>query len=261
MIPVNKECLGSCDNEILKLEIQIQTAPPSPSYIYFIFHSFFVSEMNFTHSPSSYSFDVPLKTSSSASEQFVSCGLELEELHIGGIKDVLIKRKCADGNEETKFLQVKITPGWKAGTKIRFGGEGNYDEKTRKYGTIVIIIQELLHPRFSRLNSDLIHSRFISYRDVLLGAVPSSLTTICGEIINIDISQRLLTPTDNRIVIPGKGMIDRKTQVRGNLIIDFTILFPVRSLTQQEKDIISELDCFKERNLMHMDPSFRKEKI
>lgn len=53
-----------------------------------------------------------------------------------------------------KTLEIRLKPGWKAGTKITFEREGD-ETPQQEPGDIAFIIREKPHPDFSRDGSDL----------------------------------------------------------------------------------------------------------
>uniref|UniRef100_A0A0G4FG16 Protein kinase domain-containing protein n=1 Tax=Chromera velia CCMP2878 TaxID=1169474 RepID=A0A0G4FG16_9ALVE len=60
--------------------------------------------------------------------------------------------------QESTLLHIEIVPGWKAGTKITFAGEGDVDVPGGVPRDIVFVLKEKPHARFQRVGDDL-HAR------------------------------------------------------------------------------------------------------
>ena len=94
--------------------------------------------------------------------------LTLEELYKGGTKRLKITRKRQNGSEEGKVLEIAYKAGWKKGTKVKFQGAGHEDEYGRGQ-TIVFVVEEKPHGRFTREDDDLVVSLNVSLLDALTG--------------------------------------------------------------------------------------------
>ncbi|KAJ1674240.1 Molecular chaperone (DnaJ super), partial [Spiromyces aspiralis] len=75
--------------------------------------------------------------------------LTLDELYNGCTKKLKVTRKILDPStgqisQSEKILTVNIKPGWKAGTKIRYAGEG--DNLGNGAQDIVFVVEEKPHP-------------------------------------------------------------------------------------------------------------------
>ena len=66
---------------------------------------------------------------------------------------------------ESKVLEINVKPGWKAGTKVTFQGDGDEDEQ-HAAGDIIFKISEKLHPVFKRDGNDLVYTHKLPLRDV-----------------------------------------------------------------------------------------------
>ncbi|KAL1454571.1 hypothetical protein WDU94_010793 [Cyamophila willieti] len=90
---------------------------------------------------------------------FESLYVKLEDILTGCTKKMNIIRKVyrRDGTrkKEIKQLIVKVKPGSKAGTKIKFPREGNQLGPNNSYADIVITIRDKPHPLFKREGSNL----------------------------------------------------------------------------------------------------------
>jgi DnaJ family protein B protein 4 len=94
--------------------------------------------------------------------------LTLEELYKGGTKRLKITRKRQNGTEEGKVLEIAYKAGWKKGTKVKFQGAGHEDEYGRGQ-TIVFVVEEKPHGRFTREDDDLVVSLNIGLLEALTG--------------------------------------------------------------------------------------------
>ncbi len=80
--------------------------------------------------------------------------LSLQDLYTGTTKRLKVGRKLASGGSEDKILTVEVKPGWKKGTKIRFGGAG-HEVAPGSFQDVVFIVDEKPHAHFRRDGDDL----------------------------------------------------------------------------------------------------------
>ncbi|KAI8137203.1 DnaJ domain-containing protein, partial [Fennellomyces sp. T-0311] len=85
--------------------------------------------------------------------------ISLEDLYKGCTKRLKVTRKIRDGAtgrpmNTDKILTINVKPGWKAGTKIRFPGEGDELENGQTQD-IEFIVEEKPHPTFKREGDNL----------------------------------------------------------------------------------------------------------
>ena len=165
----------------------------------------------------------------------------LEELYRGKLKKMKVTRKSlTPGRPTEKILELPIRPGFKAGTRITFSGEGD-EYAVPPPGAppcaqdIVFIIREAKHERFHREGSDLHYRIKISLSDALCG--------FTHDIKMLDEQERvkrlnMRTPVSNVTtkVLAGEGMPKSKEPgKKGDLIISFEVAFPTRELTDTQK--------------------------
>ncbi|CDK27886.1 unnamed protein product [Kuraishia capsulata CBS 1993] len=157
----------------------------------------------------------------------------LEDLFKGGVKKMKINRKGPSGAQESKVLEINIKPGWKAGTKISYPNEGDYQDGQRQ--TIRFTIDEKPHPTFKRQGDDLVATIPITFKESMLG-FDRQIATIDGR--QIPISRTSPLPTDAQTTYPGMGMpISKTPSQRGNLLIKFKVDVPLR-LSPEQKEAI-----------------------
>lgn len=159
----------------------------------------------------------------------------LEDLYSGATKKMKLNRKAADGSKESKVLEVKIRPGWKAGTKINFANEGDYQQECQARQTVQFVIEEKPHAVFKRENNDLVATVRLSFKESLLG-FDKEITTLGGKKINVSRSMPVQPTSTNRY--PGLGMpISKSPGQNGDLVVNYKIDFPVL-LTAEQKEAI-----------------------
>jgi len=102
-------------------------------------------------------------------------------------------------------------------------------------GDIIFVIAEKPHARFKRNGNDLIYKYSISLKQALLGFT-MEVETLDKKMLKIPIN-KIVTPTYTHKV-PNEGMPITKGG-KGNLLIEFDIIFPNR-LTEAQKKMLSE---------------------
>ncbi|KAL7667493.1 hypothetical protein ACOME3_001942 [Neoechinorhynchus agilis] len=164
--------------------------------------------------------------------------LSLKELLKGGTKRIVAQRKVYDRSSrsfmiEPKIFIINIKPGWCAGTKIRFVGEGDLISSYGDPLDMVFVVVEEPDPAFSRIGDDLVHSVRLSLLQALcLNEVVVS--TIDSKKRRIPISEDEIISPNTVKILKGDGM-PRSTapNSRGDLIVKFQIDFP----TSLSKDV------------------------
>jgi DnaJ family protein A protein 2 len=133
---------------------------------------------------------------------------------------------------ERKILEVHIERGMRDGQRITFSGEGDQAPGIVP-GDIIIQIDEMAHPRFTRKGDDLIYEAKIDLLTALAGgkfAIPHLddrallVNVIPGEAIQPNMIK----------AVPNEGMPMHRIDSRGHLFIKFTIQFPEPNWTNEE---------------------------
>jgi len=165
----------------------------------------------------------------------------LEELLTGCEKKMKITRKnyAANGSyaTEEKILKITVKPGWKAGTKITFTEEGDrVPGKTP--ADIVFTLVEKPHAVFRRDGANLLYNHTINLADALCGSVfEVPLLDGGGKRLKIDCSREVLQPGKPKR-LRGYGLpFHKNAQTRGDLIVDFKVIFPTE-LDENSKGLI-----------------------
>jgi DnaJ-class molecular chaperone len=142
-------------------------------------------------------------------------GCTLEELATGETKKLKMRLQ---GRQ--KIYNIKLKPGWKHGTKVKFQGKKNIP-------TIVFVIEELPHQYLERKGDDLYHTHYIS-ESLIRSGINLNVLLPSGENLSrtVFIENGMPAPVlanGKRLVIPSKGMPIKGGPERGNLIVEFRI--------------------------------------
>lgn len=166
----------------------------------------------------------------------VKMPVSLEDLCTGATKKMKITRKGPSGQPEEKVLTVNIKPGWKAGTKLTFAGEGD-SQPNGGQQDVVFVIEQKPNATFTRDGDDLKMSIQLSLKEALCGFT-KIVETLEGKKLKIE--QRLPINPGHIITYPNYGMpISKKPGERGQLIITIKVDFP-SSLTDAQRKAIEE---------------------
>ncbi|KAL3909007.1 MAG: hypothetical protein SGILL_008263 [Bacillariaceae sp.] len=171
-------------------------------------------------------------------ERVANVPCTLETLYRGQTKKMKVTRKSlTPGRPTEKVLELPIRPGFKAGTRIKFSGEGDEVEPGLAED-LVFVIRETKHDRFVREGDDLHYEIKLPLVDALCG--------FTNDIAMLDEKPRIKrlnqkTPVSNLStkVIQNEGMpISKKPGEKGDLIITYFVQFPVDELSDEQKEHI-----------------------
>jgi DnaJ homolog subfamily B member 4 len=169
--------------------------------------------------------------------------LSLEDLYTGTTKRLKITRLELVGNNQQKrekVIEIKVKPGWKAGTKITFREHGD-QHPGRVPADMVFTVAEKPHAALSREGNDLVHHRRVSLTDALCG-VRVTVPTLDSKRphVSVDCSNDVIHP-GFRKRMPGLGMpVQNKPGQYGDLIVVFDVNFPKQPLNAAQKQKIRE---------------------
>ncbi len=161
----------------------------------------------------------------------------LEDLYNGCTKKLKVSRKLIDARTRKqvvaeKVLTIQIKPGWKAGTKINFPGEGDELEDGRVQN-IEFIIEEKPHAHFVRDGDTLKANISISLAEALTG-FSRRISTLDGA--ELAVSNKEVTRPSQQLRFPGRGMPNQKDpSKKGDLILTALVNFPTGPLTEEQK--------------------------
>lgn len=163
----------------------------------------------------------------------------LEELSTGCVKKFNVSRSPKPGAaEEKKLFEIKVEPGYKAGTKIRYDNEGGYVTGYSQPADVVFILQEKPHPRFTRDGANLVMKHTVTLKEALLGTTINT-TGLDGKALTVPVAG--VTSPGRQIRLSGSGLLDRKTKKPGDLVIELNIRMP-SSLTDQQKKLVEQMN-------------------
>lgn len=166
----------------------------------------------------------------------VNLPLSLEDLYSGTTKKMKIRRRLANGQSEERILNISVKPGWKAGTKITYPNEGDY-QPDGSIQDVIFVVEEKPHPRFKRVDNNLEMDLRISFKEAMLG-FSKIVETLDGKKIKIE-NKSPISP-GHVITYPGHGMpISKKPGTKGDLIITIKVDFPTK-LTESQRKAIEE---------------------
>ncbi|GET93726.1 chaperone protein DNAJ, putative [Leishmania tarentolae] len=161
----------------------------------------------------------------------------LEEIYTGCTKKFNVSRNMPGGPEK-KIFEVKVLPGYKKGTKIRFEREGGQVEgyPPNVLADMVFILDERPHPRFERRDADLHTTLHINLKQALLGSTVS-VKGIDGQMISLPLNG--VSKSGRKLRVSGSGLPDRKTNRKGDLYVTIEVNFP-DMLTEDTKRLIEK---------------------
>ncbi|CAN0878569.1 DnaJ protein homolog 1, partial [Linum grandiflorum] len=168
-------------------------------------------------------------------EMIVEC--TLEELFRGRVKRIKIVRDVIKNGiymQEEETVKIKLTPGWKSGTKITFEGKpANEDDKQRS--DVILVIQEKPHHLFSRDGDNLVYDVDIPLTDALAGC------TLSVPMLSKD--NMWLSFADDEVIYPGyekvirgQGMpVPDEKGKKGDFVIRFSVIFPTELSSERRR--------------------------
>lgn len=135
------------------------------------------------------------------------------------------------------MMTIKVEPGWRRGTKIRFEGKGNQMPGTQP-ADLVFIIAEKEHSLFKREEDDLQLEVEIRLVDALTGCT-LLLPLLGGQTSSLKIEDIVYPGYEQ--AIEGEGMPKQNDPgERGNLIVKISVQFP-EQLTQEQRSTAASI--------------------
>jgi len=168
----------------------------------------------------------------------INLGCTLEELYQGKTKKMKVTRKSLTTQRDAeKVLEIPIKPGYKAGTKLTFSGEGD-EVEPGEIQDIVFLLTEKSHDRFTRDGADLHYRADVTLADSLCGfQLDVKTLDQDARILRVNFKEPINAKSTK--VVHGEGMPKTKQPgQRGDLIISFNIIYPKRPLTDEQKKAI-----------------------
>lgn len=159
--------------------------------------------------------------------------ISLEDSYLGG--EVVASYKLGNGVE--RAFEVKIPRGISDGTTLRIQGAGENIFTNMPSGDALITVRVKPHPRFQRQHNDLIEMIEVPVWDLILGK-SIDVKTISGETLNLTIKEG--TQPDAILRLPGYGMPDLHTKIRGHHLIYMKVIIP-NNLTEYQKTTLKTI--------------------
>ena len=179
------------------------------------------------------------KSESAPSEITRPLKVKLEDLLTGTTKRLKITRTLLSGGQEERVIEIDISPGYKAGTKIRFPHAGN-EREGEEAQDLVFVVEEAPHDKFTREGNNLNTTEKLSLVDALTGTGSTrTITGLDGKKIPVPVPVPVVKP-GAQTKIPGHGMPIRKegqVRSRGDLIVKWDIVFPDK-LSAAQRDAV-----------------------
>jgi DnaJ-class molecular chaperone len=151
--------------------------------------------------------------------------LTLEEIFSGVEKDLSIKTPIG----EIRNVNVKIPKGVEHGQKIIISGQGAKDNPKLPPGDLIIMVEQLPHPRFGREGPMLMGDLDVSVLDLMTGC-SIEITTLDESKIKLQIPAG--TSHTQLLKVSGKGMWLRDSTARGDLL--FRIIPKIPKITDSK---------------------------
>jgi len=175
--------------------------------------------------PSGGMFGVPTGAGAKKRPAMFDLNCSLEELYGGSTKRMKVQRRSTTMKRPSeKVLEVEVKPGWKAGTKLTFSGEGDELGNSGHAQDVVFVIREKKHAHFSCEGSNLLFHTQIPLVDALTG-FKVDVPTLDNRMLRVNVRD-VVNPNYAKIV-KNEGMPHSKNpDVKGDLVITFDIKFP-----------------------------------
>ncbi|KAK2817081.1 hypothetical protein Q5P01_025272 [Channa striata] len=135
---------------------------------------------------------------------------------------------------QKKILEVHIDKGMRDGQKIVFHGEGD-QEPGLEPGDIIIVLDQLEHPRFTRRGENLVMSMELQLVEALCGFKKPIQTLDNRTLLITSHPGELIKPGDTKCVLNEGMPTYRRPFEKGRLIIHFSVLFPQDNFLPKHK--------------------------
>jgi DnaJ-class molecular chaperone len=173
--------------------------------------------------------------------QMINLNCTLNDLFNGCIKRPSVERLIVsnDGLEqktETLNVDVLIKPGYQSGTSITFNKMGDVLPGLGP-SNLTFIINEVPHELYQRVGDDLLYTANITLAQSL-GRCELSIVHLDGRSLNIDCN-KVIEP-NSKMVIKGEGFPSTENKKRGDLILNFNVIFP-KHLTAEEQNSLGSI--------------------
>ena len=147
-------------------------------------------------------------------------------------------KKCTGQGvvEGEEIIPIRIPAGIENNMHLTLGGKGNAAIHGGMNGDLVVLVEELEHPLFERVQNNLHYNQFVSITEAALGE-SVEVPTLEGKVrVKIDAG----TQSGKLLRLRGKGLPAVNGYGTGDLIICVNIWTP-QNVTKEEKDLLEKL--------------------
>jgi len=135
-----------------------------------------------------------------------------------------------------EVISIRIPAGVENGMQLSIPGKGNAAIRGGINGDLIVLIEEIEHPLFERVQNNLHYNQFVSITEATLGE-SVEVPTLDGKVrVKIDAG----TQSGKLLRLRGKGLPSMNGYGTGDLIICVNIWTP-QSVTKEEKELLEKL--------------------
>jgi molecular chaperone DnaJ len=158
-----------------------------------------------------------------------------------GGKGQIITNPCGDCGgsgrvRKSRKINIKIPPGVEDGQHLKLRGQGDAGAQGAESGDLYVVINVMPHPKFQRIESDLLLEKAISFTEAALGA-EVEVPTLTGR---AKMKVPAGTQTGTVFRLRGKGMPRLQGMGSGDLHVKVNIKTP-SALTDRQRQLLEEL--------------------
>jgi curved DNA-binding protein len=169
--------------------------------------------------------------------------LDFEQAIHGTTLEVDLSRTGKWGRSDKETIKVRIPPGVRPGQRIRVRGKGQTGSAGAPPGDMYIVCRIREHPYFKRIGGDIFLDVPITISEACLGA-KIEMPTIDGRTV---VTIPPGTSSGTKLRLKGKGVMDPKTNTRGDQFAVVRIV-PPPALSERQRKLIAELQSESDFN-------------
>ncbi|XP_028833140.1 dnaJ homolog subfamily A member 1 [Denticeps clupeoides] len=136
--------------------------------------------------------------------------------------------------QQKKVLEVHVDKGMRQGQKIVFHGEGDQEPGVEP-GDVIIILDQRMHPVFTRNGEDLIIRMELQLVEALCGFQKPVKTLDNRTLLITSHPGQLIRPGDKKCILNEGMPTYRHPFEKGHLIIHFSVVFPAENFLPKHK--------------------------
>ena len=158
-----------------------------------------------------------------------------------GGRGQIIVNPCGDcggtgRTRRTRKINIKIPAGVEDGQHLKLRGQGDAGDQGTENGDLYVVINVMPHPKFQRVESDLLLETYISFTQAALGA-EVEVSTLTGR---AKMKVPAGTQTGTIFRLRGKGMPRLQGMGSGDLHVKVNIKTP-SALTERQRELLEAL--------------------